>query len=188
MNEPEIGGPVPPHAAPPHAAPPPPARARGRRVAALLQRPSAWSRAWWLWFTVLFALSSIPGHHLGPVPFAWFDKLEHAAYFFLGGLLLGGGLAAAGQWPGRWWLLPLVAALAGLFDEFHQIFTPGRSGLDPGDWMADILGGTLAVWPVRLISDRLIGGRGTALAPDRSPRARPPLTAEETPGHPPSPP
>jgi VanZ family protein len=123
-------------------------------TAALRQRPDRWRTAWWLWFIVLFGLSSIPGHHLGPRPFAWFDKLEHSGYFFLGGLLLGGWLTAAGRWPVRWWLLPLVAALVGLFDEIHQLITPGRSGLDPGDLIADVLGGTLAAAVVHLAHRR----------------------------------
>jgi VanZ family protein len=104
-----------------------------------------WRLLWWLWFTALFALSSIPGNRLGPRPFDWFDKIEHAGFFFLGGLILGGWLIAAGRWPSRWWVLPLAAAVVGAFDEVHQLFTPGRSGLDPGDWAADIVGGTAAL-------------------------------------------
>ncbi len=111
---------------------------------ARLAQPRLWRFGWWLWFAVLFILSSIPGDRLGPRPFRWFDKLEHAGYFFLGGLLLGGWLAASGRWPSRWWLLPVAAALVGAFDETHQWFTPGRSGLDLGDWLADMAGGTLA--------------------------------------------
>ena len=113
-----------------------------------------WRLAWWLWFAVLFGLSSVPGHHLGPRPFEWFDKLEHAGYFFLGSLILGGWTAAAGHWPARWWRLPLAAAAVGAFDEIHQLFTPGRSGLDAGDWIADIVGGTLAVAVVHLAHRR----------------------------------
>lgn len=81
----------------------------------------------------------------------WFDKIEHAGFFFLGGLLLGGWLVAAGHWPSRWWLLPVVAALVGGFDEAHQVITPGRSGLDWGDWIADVTGGTLAAAVVEII-------------------------------------
>ena len=93
------------------------------------------------------------------MPFDWFDKIEHAGFFFLGGLLLGGWLVAAGHWPRRWWLLPLVAALVGAFDEIHQLFTPGRSGLDLGDWIADIVGGSLAAAVVHIAQRRLKVGR-----------------------------
>lgn len=124
-------------------------------IGSLHQGPEGrWRLAWWLWFAVLFVLSSIPGHRLGPMPFDWFDKLEHAGCFFLGGLLLGGWTAAAGHWPARWWRLPLAAATVGAFDELHQCFTPGRSGLDPGDWIADLIGGTLAVAVVPIVHRR----------------------------------
>ena len=52
---------------------------------------------------------------------------------------------AAGHWPSRWWLVPVVAAVIGAFDEVHQVITPGRSGLDVADWVADVTGGLLAV-------------------------------------------
>lgn len=121
----------------------------------LLERPKPWRLGWWLWFGVLFLLSSVPGYRLGPPPFEWFDKVEHAGYFFLGGLLLGGWLVATDRWPARWWMLPVVAAMVGAFDEMHQLFTPGRSGLDPGDWVADILGGTAAGAVVQAVRRRL---------------------------------
>jgi VanZ family protein len=34
----------------------------------------------------------------------------------------------------------LLFALIGALDEYHQTFTPGRSGNDPFDWLADLLG------------------------------------------------
>jgi len=34
-------------------------------------------------------------------------------------------------------------AVAGALDEFHQTFTPGRSGNDFFDWLADLSGGLL---------------------------------------------
>lgn len=34
----------------------------------------------------------------------------------------------------------VVIALIGALDEYHQSFTPGRSGNDPFDWLADLLG------------------------------------------------
>lgn len=85
------------------------------------------------------------------MPFDWFDKVQHTGFFFLGGLLLGGWIVAAGRWPSRWWLLPLVAAAVGAFDETHQRLTPGRSGLDLGDWIADIMGGLLAALAVAAV-------------------------------------
>jgi len=37
--------------------------------------------------------------------------------------------------------IAFCSAVGGL-DEYHQSFTPGRSGNDLGDWLADTLGGT----------------------------------------------
>ena len=42
-------------------------------------------------------------------------------------------------------LVVLTGAAVGWFDEWHQTFTPGRSGLDVYDWMADVTGSLLAV-------------------------------------------
>jgi VanZ family protein len=103
---------------------------------------------------LLCIFSSIPGHRLGRMPFDWFDKLEHAGFFFLGSSLMGAWLLATGRWPRKWWLLPSLAAVVGLIDEAHQLMTPGRSGMDAGDWLADVLGGTLALIPVAIVAWR----------------------------------
>jgi len=38
-------------------------------------------------------------------------------------------------------MVALVCSVIGRLDEYHQTFTPGRSGNDTGDWLADTLGG-----------------------------------------------
>jgi VanZ family protein len=82
---------------------------------------------------------------LGP----WFegkDKLEHAAYFFLTGLLA----VRAARFGERWGrvktavFLLLGALLWGCSDEIHQSFTPDRS-VEIGDVLADVAGVALAV-------------------------------------------
>lgn len=35
----------------------------------------------------------------------------------------------------------IVIGIVGILDEYHQSFTPGRSGNDPYDWLADVVGG-----------------------------------------------
>lgn len=99
-----------------------------------------------VWFGVLYWLSSrtlekIPG---GEIPFI--DKVYHAGYFFLGGILVTVSLAASCHVRKRKLVLFAVGILAaiGALDEWHQTFTPGRSGGDPGDWLADLTGGTVA--------------------------------------------
>jgi VanZ family protein len=83
--------------------------------------------------------------YLGP----WFwekDKVEHAVYFFLTGLL-----AVRAARFGEGWsqvktavFLILAGLLWGCSDEIHQSFTPGRS-VEIGDVLADTAGVALAV-------------------------------------------
>jgi VanZ family protein len=85
----------------------------------------------------------------GLPPFGpWFegkDKLEHAAYFFLTGLL-----AVRAARFGEGWnraktavFLVLAAALWGCSDEIHQSYVPGRD-VEIGDVLADVAGVALA--------------------------------------------
>lgn len=98
------------------------------------------------WATTLWFLSAgNPAPKNGPeIPHV--DKVAHFGYFFIGGALLSTwGLI---RWPRfqkrRLALFLVVAAVTtviGRLDEYHQSFTPGRSGNDTGDWIADIVGG-----------------------------------------------
>jgi VanZ family protein len=103
------------------------------------------STLWWfaviIWAVVLWNLSASPSLQSGP-SFPLNDKFLHCGYF-------GGGavcflLALFGKTtplPG-WRTLALrslpFTAIIGALDEFHQTFTPGRSGNDPWDWLADV--------------------------------------------------
>lgn len=104
---------------------------------------------WWsaviVWFVALFILSSISTLPQGP-KIANIDKIEHTVYYALGATCfylarrfrnaaLTGTAAAVSA--------VLFCMAIGAFDEWHQTFTPGRSGNDPFDWMADTLGGFL---------------------------------------------
>ena len=94
-----------------------------------------------LWF--LSANNPVPKN--GPeIPHL--DKVAHFGYFFIGGALLATCVLVA--WPALKWhrmslffALVVVCSVIGRLDEFHQGFTPGRSGNDTGDWVADTLGG-----------------------------------------------
>ncbi len=71
------------------------------------------------------------------------DKVAHFGYFFGGGGLLAAFLGLRFPDAPVWRtlaLLVLVGAVIGRLDEYHQGFTPGRSGNDNADWLADILG------------------------------------------------
>lgn len=114
----------------------------------LHQQPKFWAFCWGGWFLVLLALSSLPGGTLTYQPFDFFDKLEHAGYFAAGGFCVGAWLVTRGDWPRRWWWPLAMAAAVGALDEWRQQFTPGRSALDLGDWIADVVGGILGTFIV----------------------------------------
>ena len=44
------------------------------------------------------------------------------------------------------WLHSLAVGLGRRSGIWHQSFTPGRMGNDPGDWLADFTGGLLGGW------------------------------------------
>lgn len=112
-----------------------------------------------VWAVTLWFLSAgNPAPKNGPeIPHL--DKLAHFLYFSAGGVLLAacGLLLMPVLRQQRWrlfWCVTALVAVIGRLDEYHQTFTPGRSGNDMGDWAADILGGgagacfvLFLVWP-----------------------------------------
>ena len=76
-----------------------------------------------------------------------FDKIAHFSVYGLLATLL----VRLGRRPRAVWLALLATSLYGASDEWHQSFVPGRS-CEFGDWLADTLGGALALtlyrfWP-----------------------------------------
>lgn len=109
--------------------------------------PRPWLVAFAIWFGVLWWLSS--GHRELPLgeEIRFIDKVYHFGYYFGGAILLGSGLHRPTGRIARPFLLTVLAiALVGVSDEFHQSFVPGRSGNDPADWTADVLGGLCGAW------------------------------------------
>lgn len=111
---------------------------------------------WWLgvvvWGVVLFTLSARSTLPPGPeIPYQ--DKVMHFLYFSGGGFCFVLALFNR-QMPMKprlpWWLAgTLFGMVVGALDEYHQTFTPGRSGNDLGDWVADLTGagtGALIAW------------------------------------------
>lgn len=76
------------------------------------------------------------------------DKILHFSYFFAGAFcltiysLLKLGRVSHKQ---RWIGLLILFSVIGAADEFHQSFTPGRSGNDPWDWLADVIGVSVGI-------------------------------------------
>lgn len=97
-----------------------------------------------LWFGVLWVLSSYSLVDTYSPPVSNIDKVQHFGYFFGGSGLLCAGLYRCRPDRPNWKFIIsttiVVIALVGWLDEYHQTFTPGRSGNDPYDWLADFAG------------------------------------------------
>lgn len=98
------------------------------------------------WAIAILWLSSLTPRELPDSAFLLWDKLNHLLAFAVGGWLaatalrvtrptmpVAGALAAA---------VVLIAAF-GVLDETVQTLTPGRSGGNLGDWVADVIGAVL---------------------------------------------
>jgi len=110
-----------------------------------LASPRFWLISLILWALALYLLSALP--RVAPIEgpeIPHIDKVMHFGYFMGGAflftthLLLKHGLGAHAII--RVVTPILLFAVIGALDEYHQTFTPGRSGNDPFDWLADLLG------------------------------------------------
>ena len=130
-----------------------------------VSRSTTWAIAWVLWFITLTILSSMsqPGPSIDLVGF---DKVVHTVFFAIGGTLQALCLAwkspasPASPPPTPAWkkialIVIVTGAVVGIVDEWHQTYTPGRTGLDTYDWVADVFGSSLAVFFARPIYHRL---------------------------------
>ncbi|MBK9963646.1 MAG: VanZ family protein [Holophagales bacterium] len=115
----------------------------------LLWAPVAAMMAVQVWLSSRSPLPSLP---LLP-SFPGNDKLVHASWFFLLGLLVWRAAREAEGWPRRRTTLLLVlgALLWGISDEAHQSFVPGRD-VEAADVAADVAGATLTA----LVADPLL--------------------------------
>ena len=109
----------------------------------LPRHPRVWLAGLLAWLGLLWWLSSRTGLP-GPDLFPHFDKVAHFTYFAGGAFLFGGWQArklGVSRISGRLILLTIVfISVVGIIDEWHQLHTPGRSGGDVWDWLADTLG------------------------------------------------
>lgn len=124
------------------------------------KRPKAWIIAWVAWFITLWWLSSgTPApKDLPKIPHL--DKIAHFGFFFGGAGLLCAWLrhsfvnkVSAFHCV---WITTLVGAIVGIIDEHHQSYTPGRTGNDLGDWIADVsgsfVGALVMIWVLKWTS------------------------------------
>ncbi len=107
-----------------------------------------------VWVGILFFFSSNESPKDMPTLLPHQDKVIHFVFYAAGACALAGALARSFSLRGAWLLSATVAilALAGALDEYNQQFVPGRKGMDPYDWAADIFGaafGTLVLSRLR---------------------------------------
>ena len=130
-------------------------------LARLLRAPRFWLTGLLLWLALLCVSSSLsPSASADYLPsFKHIDKFQHFAYFFGGGLLLTGYFFRRKPEQPNWRAVlirvVLIISLIGWLDEWHQTFTPGRSGNDPYDWLANLLGATAGAMAFRRMHHRL---------------------------------
>ncbi len=108
------------------------------------RNPWFWFACFAGWFGILWLLSSRTGDAGGLPHIPGLDKVAHFGYFFGGGGLLAAFLFRLRPHRPNWLLIVamvfVVLALVGWLDEYHQSHVPGRTGNDPGDWLADVSG------------------------------------------------
>jgi VanZ family protein len=109
-----------------------------------------------LWASTIFYLSSLSGPEVEKIGIHIWDKAAHFIAFFSGAVVLTCALRFSTGWT--WLRIGLVGALAiaayGASDEYHQLYTPHRSGGDLLDWLADALGGMVGTASTILIYAR----------------------------------
>lgn len=88
-------------------------------------------------------LSSLRPDELPHAAFLFWDKANHFASYVLGGWLAAGALRLSSERIATTRVIVLAVVLIAAFgalDETLQTMTPGRSGGDLRDWIADVLG------------------------------------------------
>jgi VanZ family protein len=119
------------------------------------RHPRFWLAAFLLWFASLWLLSSFSSTGDYTPPIAHFDKVAHFGFFFGGSGLFCAWLYRRRPTEPNWKWIFAAAVVAigviGCLDEFHQSFTPGRSGNDPFDVAADVVGAASGALMFRLL-------------------------------------
>ena len=103
--------------------------------------PAFWL-AFLVWVGLLMYVSSQPGK-VGPEhPILYIDKVQHLVFFAGGAMAFGAAIRAtfAIRWATLFLVVIVTLSFLGLADEIHQLFVTGRSGGDPFDWLADLIG------------------------------------------------
>jgi VanZ family protein len=96
-----------------------------------------------IWAGVICYFSSLSGPEIQQMlSYPLWDKLCHFIAFAIGSVLFTAALTLSTEWPATRVILVTLICLSvfGALDEWHQLYTPQRSGADMYDWLADTLG------------------------------------------------
>lgn len=99
------------------------------------------------WAGTIWFFSSLSGSEIQNIDLHFWDKAQHFIAFLVGGVILALALRWTVTWPWKK-LAPtafLLLVIFGALDEYHQTFTPNRTGADVADWIADCLGALAGV-------------------------------------------
>ncbi len=107
-----------------------------------------------LWFLGIFVISSIPAREIPGPNIPHLDKLVHFVAYGFGGFFLAWGFASIGR-RRNILLVGVLITILGALDEWYQTLTPGRSGLDVGDMIADALGGFFGAFLYHKLHERI---------------------------------
>ena len=126
-----------------------------------LRAPKLWVIFFVLWAATLYTLSSFSKTLPDGTPeIPYLDKILHFGFFFGGGLILGTAFLLRKNAPTpaiiRIGIPLLILSIIGVLDEYHQTFTPGRSGNDPFDWLADFAGSATGLFIANFIHPLLL--------------------------------
>ena len=97
------------------------------------------------WACVILWLSSLGPQELPESAFLFWDKVNHFVAYAVGGWLAASALRTSRPRTPAVRIVVLAVILIaafGVLDEALQTLTPGRTGGDVDDWMADVLGAT----------------------------------------------
>jgi VanZ family protein len=115
------------------------------------------------WACVILLLSSLTPRELPDAAFLiWDDKVNHFVAYAVGGWLAAAALRTSRpRTPVARLLLVAVVLIAafGILDEAFQTLTPGRTGGDIDDWVADVLGAAAGAALTLPTLPRILRGR-----------------------------
>lgn len=122
-----------------------------KRLLSIFTTPKPWLAFFILWLIALCIASSFSVNLPKETPkIPHLDKIAHFGYFFGGGIILSTWLLLKHGTQSSAltrYLVPIILfTILGAIDEYRQTFTPGRSGNDFYDWLADVLGASCGIF------------------------------------------